>query len=343
MNSSQLPFVSVIMTTFSETKFLDSILHDLSIQTYPENNLEILLLETGDYPEIRAKTHLKQKSRLLNYLQIPNLSRTASLNLLVKKSKGDLIVRIDVRSHIEPDYLERIAEQSILTQATNVGGVKIPIGKSFIQKIIAKSMKHPLCFGGGKFRNPNFKGNAETVYLGAFNKNIMPPEPWFDELHPKISEDSDLNFRIKKFGGNIYINSEIRVEYYCRETLKEFFNLCYNYGVGRGIFVIKHKYISAWRQLILPLSFFISIFLLVYGVIQIFYLKIFLIGILSYLGIIGWITFKLSDYKPKRWGLLIMSFIGCHFYWTIGLFNSFRIYKKDLSSKLSTQKKNRKS
>ena len=297
------------------------------------------MLEAGNYPEIRAKKYLKQKSTLLKYLQIPNLSRTASLNLLVKKSKGDLIVRIDVRSHIKSDYLERIAEQSILTQATNVGGVKIPIGKSYIQKIIAESMKHPLCFGGGKFRNPNYKGNAETVYLGAFNRGKMPPEPWFDENHPKISEDSDLNFRIKKFGGNIYINSDIRVEYYCRETLKEFFNLCYNYGVGRGLFVIKHTYFSAWRQLILPLSFFISIFLLVYGVLEIFYLKIFLIGILSYLGIISCVTFKLSSYKPKRWLLLITSFIGCHLYWTIGLFNSFRIYKKDLSSTVFPQRK----
>ena len=338
MNSQKHPFVSVILTSYNETKYLDSILHDLSIQTYPENFLEILVLEAGNYPEIRAKKYLKQKSTLLKYLQIPNLSRTASLNLLVKKSKGDLIVRIDVRSHIKSDYLERITEQSIITKATNVGGVKVPIGKSFIQKIIAKSMNHPLCFGGGKFRNPNFKGEAETVYLGAFNKNKMPPEPWFDEKHPKISEDSDLNYRIKKFGGNIYINSEIRVEYYCRETLKEFFNLCYNYGVGRGLFVIKHTYFSAWRQLIPPLSFFISIFLLVYGVIDIFYLKIFLMGLLSYLGIIGGITFKLSHYKPKRWGLLMISFIGCHLYWTIGFFNSFRIYKKDLSSKISPQK-----
>ena len=56
----------------------------------------------------------------------------------------------------------------------NVGGIKHPIGESKVQKIIAKSMSHPLCFGGGKFRNPNFKGNAETVYLGAFNRNKMP-------------------------------------------------------------------------------------------------------------------------------------------------------------------------
>ena len=160
MNSPKQPFVSVILTSYNETKYLDSILHDLSIQTYPENFLEILVLEAGNYPEIRAKNNLKQKAHLLKYLHVPNLSRTASLNLLVKNSNGDLVIRIDVRSHIEQDYIERIAEQSIMTKATNVGGVKVPIGKSFIQKIIAKSMKHPLCLMEKIVRHVSLRGSV---------------------------------------------------------------------------------------------------------------------------------------------------------------------------------------
>jgi Predicted glycosyltransferases len=236
------------------------------------------------------------------------------------------------RSHIESDYLKRISEQSLSTNAANVGGIKHPIGESKVQKIIAKSMSHPLCFGGGKFRNPNFKGNAETVYLGAFNRNKMPPEPWFDEKHPKISEDSDLNFRIRKSGEAIYINSEIRVKYYCRETLKEFFNLCYNYGVGRGLFIIKHAHFSAWRQIVLPLSFFILSIFFGFGFIEVFYHKLFFISIITYLVIISWVSWKLSGKKYEIWGLQLISFIGCHLSWTFGFFNSIRIYKKDMRS-----------
>ena len=156
----------------------------------------------------------------------------------------------------------------------------------------------------------------------------MPPEPWFDENHPKISEDSDLNFRIIKSGGNIFIDSDIRVKYFCRETLLEFFILCYNYGVGRGLFAIKHSHFSAWRQMVLPLSFFILTLLFGFGFFDYRLHIIFFFGILSYLGIIGGVTLNLSRYNWRAWGLLLISFIGCHFFWTVGFFNSIRIYKK---------------
>ena len=83
----------------------------------------------------------------------------------------------------------------------------------------------------------------------------MPPEPWFDDLNPKISEDTDLNYKIKNNGGKAYISSQIKVEYYARSSLFYFIKLCYNYGVGRGIFVMKNKTFLALRQIILPLAF----------------------------------------------------------------------------------------
>ena len=56
-------------------------------------------------------------------------------------------------------------------------GEKIPVGETEEQQLIAQVMSHPLSFGGGKFRNPNYVGHADSVYLGCFRKRLMPPNP----------------------------------------------------------------------------------------------------------------------------------------------------------------------
>ena len=91
--------------------------------------------------------------------------------------------------------------------------------------------------------------HKKITSLGVFNKKLMPPEPWFDENFVKISEDSDLNFRIRKNGGLVYLCSDIKVDHYPRENLNKFYTLCYNYGFGRGLFYYKHKTFSALRLL----------------------------------------------------------------------------------------------
>lgn len=311
-------FVSVIITSYNDGYYLDNILKDLSCQTYPSNYFEILLLEAGDYTEDRVKQNLNEKSHLLRYWNGPGLSRATSLNNLVKNSKGELIVRLDARSHINENYLERITKLSNNTSCTNVGGIQVPIGKDNGQKKIAKLMRHPICFGNAKYRKHNYVGEAETVYLGAFRRDIMLPEPWFDENN-WICEDSDLNFRIKQNGGRVYVDSNIIVEYFPRESLILFFKLCYNYGVSRSLFFTKHGQFSATRQYIPPFCTILGISLLLLGLLQPFFMILFYFLLLLYLIIIFRASFYLSN-KIKDIIYFVMGFIGCHLFWTTGLF-----------------------
>jgi succinoglycan biosynthesis protein ExoA len=330
MDSETPTFVSVIITAFNEGHHMDRILQDVSRQNYPTEFLEVLVIEAGDYPEERTKAKLGEKSEQLRYWRIPTLSRTAALNLLVKESKGDLIVRLDARTHIQADYLERIVNLSRMENAANVGGVLVPVGESVKQVRIAKIMRHPLCFGGGKFRDINYTGLADTVYLGAFSRKKMFQEPWFDELHPKIGEDSDLNFRIRKIGGKVVVNSSIKVLYYSRESLKDFVKLCFNYGVGRGLNILKHKQVAAGRQFILPSLFLLSLILFAFGFINPISHLILLTGVFLYLGLLGIISTRLADSDGKEIFFLMACFFGCHLFWMLGLFKSIQVFNLDL-------------
>ena len=312
--------LSVIITSFNEGPNLDRIFHDLSKQDFDKNAHEILYLEAGDDSKERAIEKLGNFSNLLKYWHIPGLSRTAALNFLVKKSTGDLIVRLDARTHIDTDYLSKIFALSLRENVANVGGVQVPIGKSEEQKKIALIMSHPLGLGGGKFRNTSYRGKVDTLYLGAFSRRYMPSQPWFDERQPKISEDSDLNFRIRQMGGKIILDSSIIAWHYPRESLKTFFKLCFNYGIGRALFLIKHQQFSASRQLVLPFAFLIALSLLGLGIFYPSLYLILLIGIFTYLALIFFVSFRARGRSFQDMFFLISGFVGCHFFWTIGLF-----------------------
>ena len=143
------PLLSVIITSFNEGANLDRLFKDLSRQDFDINSFEILFLEAGNDSRECAIWGLNFSISLLKYWHMPKLSRTAALNFLVKESTGDLIVRLDARTHIDPDYLSKIYALSLRENVANVGGVQVPIGESEEQKHIALIMSHPLGLGGG--------------------------------------------------------------------------------------------------------------------------------------------------------------------------------------------------
>jgi glycosyltransferase involved in cell wall biosynthesis len=319
--------LSVIITSFNEGINLDRLFQDLSNQDFDKNSYEILFLEAGNDSKERAIGKLGYSSSLLRYWRIPELSRTAALNFLVKESTGDLIVRLDARTHIDPDYLSKIYALSLRENVANVGGVQVPIGESEGQKKVALIMSHPLGLGGGKSRNTSFRGKVDSLYLGAFSRKYMPNQPWFDERLAKISEDSDLNFRIRQMGGEIILDSSIIAWHYPRESLKTFFRLCFNYGVGRALFLIKHRQFSAPRQLVLPFAFLIALPLLGLGIIYPSLYSILFIGIFSYLALILFVSFRVRDKSFQDTFFLASGFVGCHFFWTIGFFYGLITYR----------------
>ena len=84
-------------------------------------------------------------------------------------------------------------------------------------------MQSKFCFGGGKFERKLFKVffcGIEFIwafFLTHFLKKIKLLSI------PKISEDSDINYQIRKNGGKVYCDSRINVKYFAREKFLSFF------------------------------------------------------------------------------------------------------------------------
>src|SRR5207247_1046111 len=91
-------------------------------------------------------------------------------------------------------------------------------------------------------------GFVDTVYLGSFRRAVFDEIGLFDDAAPVLSEDSDINQRIRERGGRVYLNTEIRAGYYPRETLGGLARLYFRYGGARSGNFLKHGKLTSWRQ-----------------------------------------------------------------------------------------------
>lgn len=326
--------LTAIVTARNDERWLNRLLVDLTRQEASCPPFEVVIIEAGAF-ELPPDLEAAMRSRFaFQFLRIPGIPRSKALNLAFDRASTPFVVRLDARTHIGPEYLHRLHDLRQRTGAENVGGVKVPIGLDLDQRIIAEVMRQPFCFGGAAFRRERYRGLADTVYLGAYDREAVRRIGGFDEEWPLISEDSDLNTRLRSSGHRVYVDSSIKAYYFARESPKEFVRLCRNYGVSRVLFLRKHRRITGLRQLAVPL-FFVSFVL--------FGLASIATGSLPFVVIAGAESFgygltllgssvlvarAVKERKVRVFFTAMRLFLVAHTYWLEGMITGLSIQKE---------------
>lgn len=250
------PLASVVVPVRNEERNIVALLEAISDQTYPSDRLEILVCDGMSEDRTREEIErFRQENAAappVRVLDNPLRKQESALNIGVKEASGEVIVRLDGRSRPPKDYIERCIDLLLRTGADNVGGVQAARGSSPTQTAIALAMVHPFGVGNAPFRTGSYSGPVESVYLGCFPRAVLDRVGMFDQETPVISEDSDINQRIRDAGGTVFLDSSIQVGYVARESLGSLWRLCFDYGRRRAGFMLKHRRFSAWRQLVPP-------------------------------------------------------------------------------------------
>ncbi len=127
----------------------------------------------------------------------------------------------------------------------------VPLGKGFLQRAVSFCMSHPLGVGNAQFHLGNHSGFVDTVYLGCFKRAVFEKVGLFDPAMTP-NEDAELNLRIRKSGGTVYLDSNIRVGYFPRDTLAKLARQYFRYGQGRCRTSKKHGSFTSIRQVVPP-------------------------------------------------------------------------------------------
>ncbi len=211
--TKSLPSISVIVATYHRDKSLANTLRDLLAQDYPD--YEILVVDQDVAHDSATGTLLQDwhEKRAIYWIKTPHPGLTRARNIGIRESRGDIIVFVDddvripesrfLYSHVRP-FLDKPA------LGASAGRVLDPDKKPL------KVRRRVGWMGYSGMREPGFGSDFSTRAYSvrgcnmAFRKTALFAVGGFDEryTHSAFREDTDISFRLRRAGYDIWFNHE---------------------------------------------------------------------------------------------------------------------------------------
>lgn len=259
------PFVTIIMPIRNEAAFIEHSLGAVLAQDYPAERLEVLIVDGMSDDATRARIaqvvnrcqHDQTLCAAVHVLDNPGYIVPTAFNIGLRYAQGEIIVRVDGHCEIAPDYVQRCVEGLQTTGADNVGGLQRAIGQGWVGKAISAATSSPFGVGSASFHYATEPGWVDTVYLGAYRREVFERIGGFDEELVR-NQDDEFNFRLTQAGGKIWLNPAIHSRYYSRASLHKLWRQYYQYGFYKVRVIQKRGGVASWRHLV-PALFVVSL------------------------------------------------------------------------------------
>lgn len=239
------PSISIVLPTLNERAFLRDCLDTLLAQD-AEGIVEILVVDGGSTDATREV--VEAEGGIVRLIDNPRVTAAAAMNVGIAEAAGDIICRADAHTVYAPDYVRRCVEVLRETGAANVGGPMVPVGLTSFGRAVSAVTTSPFGVGPGRFHYATGRAEVETVYLGCWDRQTLVDAGGYDEVDLQwAAEDQELNFRLRKAGGRIVLDSTIRSWYFPRDTPKALLRQYRNYGLAKASTLAKHKTLPYWR------------------------------------------------------------------------------------------------
>lgn len=245
------PAVSVIMPVLNEERHLAAAVTHVLDQDYPgELELVIALGPSSDRTGEIARG-LAERDARVRLVENPAGRTPHGLNAAIKASRHDIIVRVDGHGLLSEGYIRRAVEALQETGAANVGGIMQAEGETDFERAVACAMTSPLGIGSAAFHVGGEAGPADTVYLGAFRRDVLDRLGGYDE-HFVRAQDWELNYRIRRAGELIWFTPDLKVTYRPRPNLRALASQFFRSGQWRREVVRHYPETASLRYLAPP-------------------------------------------------------------------------------------------
>lgn len=164
----------------------------------------------------------------------PEGAISPGLNRAIAEGHGGLVIRVDSRCVLPPDYVSRMVELlSGHPEIGCVGGGQVVIDDGVLGSAYASAYNSPL-LGMGWYRWRGRSGSTDTTYLGAWRRKDLERIGGFDE-RLLLAEDSELAQRIRTSGLKVWYDGSIGVGYTAARRLSALMRHQFDMGLWRAM------------------------------------------------------------------------------------------------------------
>jgi len=250
---SLLPHVSVVIPMRNEEATIERCLSAVLAQDYPSGLLEVLVADgqsTDGSRRILEK--IRRSNSQVRVIDNPEKIVPTGLNRAIRAATGEVIVRVDGHTEIAPDYVRQAVSCLQRTGAQVVGGPMRCAGGGLVGDAIALATSSRFGIGNSYFHYGSEEREVDSVYMGVFRRSLFDTVGWFDE-ELVCNQDDEFNYRVRRAGGAVVVNPEIRSRYRNRTSMVALARQYWRYGFYKARVFQKHPQVMSWRHAVPPL------------------------------------------------------------------------------------------
>jgi succinoglycan biosynthesis protein ExoA len=187
-------------------------------------------------------------------LQNPARLQSAGVNLAARKFGADRpwLVRVDAHAGYPESYVSTLIAEARRTGASSVVVSMDTRGETAFQRATAAAQNSVLGAGGSAHRGEGVADWVDHGHHALFRLAAFEEVGGYDEGFSH-NEDAELDVRLAREGGRIWLTDQARIVYHPRAAPGALWRQYFGYGKGRARTVVKHGTRLKLRQA-LPLA-----------------------------------------------------------------------------------------
>lgn len=246
--------VLVVIPALNEAAHIDACVRSLMTGDERLEAVGLVVADGGSRDRTRSiVADLCRDFPNLRLIDNPQRLQSAAVNLAACQAGPgrQILVRCDAHSVYPPGYIMQVAD-SLKRRA--IASVVTPMdaqGETCFQKANAWIVDTPLGSGGSAHRGGRKSMFVNHGHHAGFDLKTFLHVGGYDETFSH-NEDAEFDTRLRKAGGRIFLDADIRLAYMPRATVGALAQQYFNYGKGRARTLMKHGELPRLRQLIPP-------------------------------------------------------------------------------------------
>ena len=316
---TERPTIDVVMSTFNEERYIDRCMEAVRGQDYPRESVRIWVVDGGssDRTVELLERHAAADDRIVVIADGERINLPAALNVAIERSDGELVAKVDAHGYPERDFLSRAVEVFTAGGASVacVGGRPVQDGETPFGRALALARTSPVGVGGSGYGETSEHSLVDTVQCGVYRRDVLEAVGSFDPTM-NFGEDEELNWRIRRAGHDIVLDTSIRFHYVTRPSWSAAYRQYRNYGGSRVRVVRKHpEYLRAYH-LVPAAAVGGGVLLAAAGVVSRPARRVFAAGAGAYAAIVAAAALALD---PRQAARVALAFVALHAGYGIGM------------------------